>query len=59
MFLFVIIFSDIEGQKFALFGFIEKNYKSLGITWNSIARALDEIHYKDLSLEIQQKYCKQ
>ena len=49
--------SDIEGQKIALFQYIAKNHRSIGITWSSIADALKDIHAGDLSLRIREKYC--
>jgi len=48
---------DIDGQKSALFGYIEKNYKADKITWDSIAGALDGMDHRDLSQEIRRKYC--
>ncbi|XP_064399809.1 uncharacterized protein LOC135346186 [Halichondria panicea] len=49
--------NDTEGQKIALFQFIAKNYKSLGITWSIIADALHDIDYGDLSSVVRGKYC--
>ncbi len=49
--------ADTEGQKIALFQFIAKNYKSLGITWSIIADALCDIDYGDLSSAVRGKYC--
>ncbi|XP_064399812.1 protein NLRC3-like isoform X2 [Halichondria panicea] len=49
--------NDTEGQKIALFQFIAKNYKSLGITWSIIADALHDIDYGDLSSAVRGKYC--
>ncbi len=49
--------ADTEGQKIALFQFIAKNYKSLGITWSIIADALHDIDYGDLSSAVRGKYC--
>ena len=48
---------DTEGQKIALFQYIAKNHKSVGITWSSIADALRDIHAGDLSLRIRELYC--
>ena len=48
---------DTESQKIALFQYIAKNYKSVEITWNSIADALRDIHAGDLSLRIRELYC--
>ena len=48
---------DIDGQKIALFQYIAKNHKSVGITWSSIADALRDIHAGDLSLRIREQYC--
>ena len=49
--------TDTEGQKVALFQYIAKNHKSVGITWSSIADALRDIHAGDLSLRIREQYC--
>ena len=49
--------TDTEGQKIALFQYIAKNHKSVGITWSSIADALRDIHAGDLSLRIREQYC--
>ena len=49
--------TDTEGQKIALFQYIAKNHKSVGITWSSIANALRDIHAGDLSLRIREQYC--
>ena len=46
--------ADTEGQKIALFQYIAKNHKSVGITWSSIADALRDIHAGDLSLRIRE-----
>ena len=48
---------DTESQKIALFQYIAKNHKSVGITWSSIADALRDIHARDLSLRIRELYC--
>ncbi len=50
--------ADTEGQKIAVFQFIAKNYKSLGLTWSIIADALRDIDYGDLSSAVRGKYCK-
>ncbi len=48
--------TDIDEQKMALFGYIEKNSKKLGITWVTICDALE--HFEgNLALEIRKKYC--
>ena len=49
--------TDTEGQKIALFQYIAKNHKSVGITWSSIVDALRDIHAGDLSLRIREQYC--
>ena len=49
--------TDTEGQKIALFQYVAKNNKSVGITWSSIADALRDIHAGDLSLRIREQYC--
>ncbi len=49
--------ADTEGQKIALFQYIAKNYKSLGITWSRVADALSDIEYRDLAVAIREKYC--
>ncbi len=48
--------ADIDGQKMALFGFIEKNCSLFGITWATICDALQDFE-GNLALEIRKKYC--
>ena len=46
--------ADIDGQKMALFGFIEKNCSLFGITWATICDALQDFE-GNLALEIRKK----
>ncbi|XP_064383883.1 uncharacterized protein LOC135332896 [Halichondria panicea] len=47
---------DIDDQKLALFGYIEKNSRSLGITWATICEALEDFE-GNLAFLLRQKYC--
>lgn len=49
--------ADTVNQKIALFQYIAKNYKTLGITWSHVVDALCDIDYGDLSEAIREKYC--
>ena len=58
MICYLLCFTPTDtGQKNALFQYIAKNHKSVGITWSSIADALRDIHAGDLSLRIREQYC--
>ncbi len=53
----MVLYIDTEGQKIALFQYIAKNYKTLGITWSRVAEALSDIEYGDLAAAIREKHC--
>ena len=48
--------ADVDGQKLSLFGYIEKNNKRLGITWESVCEALDG-YEGNLAFQLREKYC--
>ncbi len=52
----LIGFADTESQKIALFQYIAKNYKTLGITWSRVVEALSDIEYRDLAAAIREKH---
>ena len=42
-----------------VFRHISSNYKSLGITWDKVAEALDFVNDNDLAKDIRKKYCRE
>ena len=53
----MLLVPDTDGQKIALFEYISQNYRVLGITWKTIADALEGVGYGDLALSIRERYC--
>lgn len=52
------VVAETNEQKYALYTKISRNYRSMRITWDKIADALDELRDEDLALEIRRKFCK-
>ena len=48
--------ADVDGQKLSLFGYVEKNHKRLGITWESVCEALEGFE-GNLAFQLREKYC--